>query len=476
MSQIVRRYSCIWIAAVSSTAIAQSASEQAGEWKLAQAAAPADQPKSTEAPAAATKPAEATPPPAAASETPVTSGWNGEHFFVRSSDGKFQLQPVGYFNANYTVYSGDAAPPDGFRIARARFGFQGSYTSSIDWVLQSDITATGISVRDAYVHLRPIKELQFTIGQFKVPFSQEVGLGDTNVEFTERSIVGVLYPDANGSYRSPGAMVHGDLFESTVQYYLGAFNGRGILAPATSNQPEIVARLRLWPGKLTGIDALKRLAIGGSTALGRVTGISGDTSFSGTINDGSFAFFPSFRINGPTQRWNAELLWLWGPFGVHAEYIESHQARESVGAEAVQGGGLETLPTIVGKGGYVQLTYFLTGETQDENLPPKVKRPVFGAFTPGGEKEYGFGGISLRARFSYLEGNAPGATFPTLTPTSIPSYYDHTQQWAFGINWYLNYWTLYKIDLNVDQLLNPSVQGSLPQTYFVVLQQIQFRF
>jgi len=35
-------------------------------------------------------------------------------------------------------------------------------------------------------------------GQYKVPFSMEVGTADTSVEFYNRSIISVLYPDAGG--------------------------------------------------------------------------------------------------------------------------------------------------------------------------------------------------------------------------------------------------------------------------------------
>src|SRR6202021_264568 len=56
------------------------------------------------------------PSAAAVPPVPVNAGWNGEHFFLRSTDGQFQLNPIGYLNANYTVYGNDGEPPDGFAI------------------------------------------------------------------------------------------------------------------------------------------------------------------------------------------------------------------------------------------------------------------------------------------------------------------------------------------------------------------------
>ncbi len=43
---------------------------------------------------------------------------------------------------------------------------------------------------------KPWSAFKIMGGQFKVPFSMEVGTGYTNVEFASRSIISVLYPDA----------------------------------------------------------------------------------------------------------------------------------------------------------------------------------------------------------------------------------------------------------------------------------------
>jgi HAMP domain-containing protein len=64
---------------------------------------------------------------------PITAGWNGEHFFLKSSDGNFTLMPVGYLDGQYTFYNGNGAPPDTFAITRARFGVQGNYGKQLDY-------------------------------------------------------------------------------------------------------------------------------------------------------------------------------------------------------------------------------------------------------------------------------------------------------------------------------------------------------
>lgn len=408
---------------------------------------------------------------------PVTAGWNGEHFFLKSPDGQFTLMPVGYLNAQYTFFKGDGAPSDTFAIRRARFGVQGSYGKQLDYAFLFDSAASnGISIRDAYIDFKPWKALQFQAGQFKEPFSQEVGTGDTNVEFIERSIGSNLYPSAAGTFRAPGAVAHGSFHDGVIQYWAGIFNGKGIITNDTTNEPEFVGRLRVYPWKKSSNSLLKNIAIGGSVGHSRSRGLSNELSFSGLMNDSAYTFFPQFRINGGIERYNAHFQWLDGPWGLRGEYTQLNEKRIGVGSEVVGGAGFETLPGVVGKGAYTQFSYMLTGEDEPENAIPKVKHPVIGPESPGMTGPHGWGAWQVKFRYSWLEGSARGATFNTFTPSSFPSYSDHTDQISAGFNWYLNYWVLLKFDVNVDRLRNPSVGGVLPQNYFVMLQGVQFRF
>ncbi|HLW55022.1 MAG TPA: porin [Candidatus Angelobacter sp.] len=429
--------------------------------------------------------------PEAKKDAPLPSaGWNGEHFYLRSPDGTFTLLPLGYLNTNYSFYQGDGAPPNTFTVRRARFGFLGTYGSKVDYAFLFDAAntaASGIAVRDMYLNFKPIPQFQIQAGQFKEPFSQEIGTGITNVEFLERSIVTVLYPSAAGVFRAPGVSVHGDLDGGVVQYWAGIFNGKGIVQNNTTNEVETVERLRFAPWKKSKDGLLKGLIIGGSYSHGRSRGLninnSGGTtspelSFNGTINDSAYSFFPQFRINGAIQRYNGEFLYLRGPWGLRGEYTQILEKRDGVGALAPGGIGFQTLPGVVGKGAYLYTTYLLSGEREPENAIPRVKHPVIGPPTPGVDGgSPGWGAWQLKFRYSWLEGKAGGQNFPNaFTPESVPAFSDHTDQFSMGFNWYLNYWVLLKVDLNVDRLRNPSVQGILPQNYYVAVQGLQFRF
>lgn len=407
------------------------------------------------------------------------AGWNGEHFFLRSPDGTFTLLPVGYLNTNYTFYHGDGAPPETFALRRARFGVQGTYGSKVDYAFLFDTTGvTGPAIRDMYLNFKPSPAFQIQGGQFKEPFSQEVGVGDTNVEFLERSVVTVLYPSAAGTFRAPGLAIHGDIHGGVMQYWAGIFNGKGLVTNNTSNEPEFVGRLRFSPWKNHKNSLFQGISVGGSYAHSRSVGLNQELSFSGVLNDSAYTFFPQFRINGGIERYNGEFLWLKSRWALRAEYTQILEKRDGLGSETPGGIGFENIPGVVGKGGYVYTTYLLSGEREPENAIPRVKHPVIGPPTPGVDGgSPGWGAWQLKLRYSWLEGKAGGINFASqFSPENVAPFSDHTDQISMGLNWYLNYWVLVKFDFNIDQLKNPSVQGLLPQNYFVAQQGLQFRF
>jgi len=425
-------------------------------------------------PVAQDKPAAA---PAPKKDTPLAAGWNGEHFFIRSADGQFSISPYGYLDTDYRAYKGDGTPSDTFLIRRARFGFQGNYGSHFDFAILTDSNATnGAIVRDAYLNVRIKPEFQFQAGQFKEPFAQETGIGATNLDFVERGFQALLYPSTNTAYRSPGLTLHGDIDGGVVQWWAGAFNGRGGVAANNTNEPEFVGRIRLYPFRKHKDDWLKQFAFGGSISHGRSRGLSQDTSFNATIPDAAYNFFPSLRINGPVERYEGEFTYLKGPFALRGEYVQLQQQRYAVGSETPGGLGFLSVPGVGAKAWNISSTWLLTGEKRPENGTPKVKTPLFGPDTPGG-KGRGLGAWEVALRYTGIQSKAPGETFDNpFTPGLVPTYNFHTDEVTFGLNWYPNYWVKYMVNVSVDQLHQPSITGQVPQTFFVILQRLQFRF
>lgn len=408
---------------------------------------------------------------------PLAAGWSGEHFFIRSADGQFSISPYGYVDTDYRAYKGDGAPADTFILRRARFGFQGNYGSHFDFALLTDAAATtGSVVRDVYLNVRIRPEFQFQAGQFKTPFAQEAGTGATNLDFVERGFQSILYPSAASAFRSPGIALHGDIDGGVIQYWVGAFNGKGYAIANTTNQPEVVGRLRLYPFRRSNSGWFKDLALGGAIDRGRSRGLSGDQSFSGTLPDAAYSFFPQFAINGPVQRYNGEFTYLKSAFALRGEFDQLNMSRNNIGSEQAGGLGFISLPSIVAKAWNISATYLLTGEKQPENGTPRVHRPTFGPDTPGGQGR-GWGAWGVGVRFMGIHANEPGANLLNYyTPGFVPTFNYHTDEITMGLTWYPNYWVKYQFNLAIDQLKDPSTIGAVPQNYYTLLQQLQFRF
>jgi len=398
-------------------------------------------------------------------------------FFIRSADGQFSISPYGYLDTDYRGFKGDGAPSNTFLIRRARFGFQGNYGSHFDFAILTDANATtGAIVRDAYLNVRIRPEIQFQAGQFKEPFAQETGIGATNLDFVERGLQSLLYPSTVTAFRSPGAVIHGDINGGVVQYWAGAFNGRGGVANNVTNEPDFVGRLRFYPFRKSKNERIKQFAFGGSVDHSRSRGLSNDLSFSATLPDAAYTFFPQLRINGPVQRYEGEFTYLTGPFALRGEYVQMQQQRYAVGSETPGGLGFLTIPGVGAKAWNIGATYLLTGEKRPENGTPKVRHPFFGPDTPGG-KGRGFGAWEAAVRFTGIQAKAPGEIFSNpFTPGLVPTYNFHTDEITLGLNWYPNYWVKYMVNVAIDQLKDPSITGQVPQNFVVVLQRLQFRF
>lgn len=409
---------------------------------------------------------------------PLTAGWNGEHFFIRSPDGQFSINPYGYVDLDYRAYTGDAVPANTFVVRRARFGFQGNYGKHFDFAILTDANSTnGAIVRDVYLNTRVIPEFQFQAGQFKEPFAQELATGATNLDFVERGLQALLYPSVVTAFRSPGITLHGDIQHGVIQYFVGAFNGRGGVTAAVVNEPELVGRVRTYPWRNTDSKWLREFAFGGSIAHADSRGLSNDVSFNAALPDLTYAFFPQLHINGSIWRYEGETTYIHGPFAFRGEYVQLQEQRQGVGSETPGGLAFFNYPGVGAKAWNLSSTYLLTREKQPENGTPRVRKPLFGPDTPEGKGERGWGAWGVGFRYSAIQAIAPGANDLNIyTPGFVPTYSYRTDQFTFGFNWYLNYWVKYQFNINVDRLHQPSVTGQEPGDFVVFLQELQYRF
>jgi phosphate-selective porin len=408
---------------------------------------------------------------------PVAAGWNGEHFFIKSADGVFQVQPYGYVQTAYFAYEGDGAPPNTFAVRKARFGFQGNYGDHFQFGMLIDAAATsGSTIRDIYLNAKWNNAFQLQAGQFKEPFAQEELAGDTNLDFIDRGLQSLLYPSAATSYRSPGAVIHGDIKGGVFQYWAGAFNGKGYSTNNTTSVPEAVGRLRFYPWRNKKGSALHDFAFGASVAHSDSRGLSGETTAPMTMPDSAYTWFPQFAVNGGVWRYEGEFTYLKGRWGFRDEYVQAIYDRTGVGTLTLGGLGFGNLPAVRFRAWGSTATYLFTKERRPENGTPLVRHPLFGLGTPG-SRARGWGAWELAVRYSGIQGKEPGIFFNNIyTPQLVPAYDMHSDQFSFGVNWYPNYWMRFQSSVDIDRLKDPSTIGAVPQNYFVWEEQLQYRF
>jgi phosphate-selective porin OprO/OprP len=383
----------------------------------------------------------------------LLAGWDNNHAFLRSADGNFVTNLTGYAQLDFRGYqSGNQSalhPASTFLVRRARIALEGKVAQYYDFKVEGDFAdTTSTLLRDAYVRVHRKDQFQVTAGQFKEPFGQEELRSDAFTDFVERSLPDLLAPS-----RSPGVMVSGLLHKGTIEYYLGAFNGKGLLANNTVGRPEAVVRLRYSPWKNTKDFWLNGLSFGGAYAQGR--NALGALSIRGQTESRSFTFFAPDTVNGSTIRANGELTWLLGPASFRAEYDQVNQARTALGAKGVN------LPGVVSKGYMAQFTYLLTGEKKPDSGAVAPKNNLFG----DSQNPTGFGAWEIKVRYSNLQ----------MLDGTVKS--NHAGTFFFGPNWYLNRFVRYVLDLGVERFGDPArTPRPGDRHYFVVLSRVQLAF
>jgi phosphate-selective porin OprO/OprP len=279
------------------------------------------------------------------------AGWTERHAYIDSADGNFKLEFGGRALLDYRAYQSDAAPPSTFLLRRARLKVEGTLFEHFEYEVETELTDSETALRDGYVKINFHPGIQFKIGQFKIPFSQEELISTKWLEFMENASLNNLVPG-----RSPGFQIQGELFDGVLAYQTGLFNGLGKLSTNTSNVPELYVRSRLTPFRSN--DLLNGFSFGGALGRGRH---EGGESVTGETSSRSFVFFEPVPINGKVERYNAEFAWLHRNWSLRGEYDQSVQAREGLGF------GGNDLPDVVGRGLYFAGSYYLTGEEKIED-------------------------------------------------------------------------------------------------------------
>ena len=163
-----------------------------------------------------------------------------------------RLKVTGYLQAQYVddersrdqLVSGGTRNLDQFSIRRGRVKFTYQATPTSKFVIQPDVTTSGVVLKDGFVEFTEPWTLwkhTLTAGQFSWPFGFEIMYSSSNREVPERSrVIRTLFPGE----RDRGVMLSGLGLNEKFSYRVAIVNGTGTSSSSDLNQQkDLVARL-----------------------------------------------------------------------------------------------------------------------------------------------------------------------------------------------------------------------------------------
>lgn len=281
----------------------------AAEIAAAASAAPAPALASSASAPSAPAPASSGSAAGTAAETPSLESLAAEVAALKAQaaarDARLDRLPrlSGYVQAGYEWSDGSSS----FFIKRVRLDLRGALARTLDYRVQLEF-ASSPKIVDAYLHYKPFRQLNFKLGEYKIPFTIE------NTDYVPLKFELIEYPLAlqrlmgfaepiGGRYvggamqggetlkdtgRDMGLTLHGSFFpcgeRALLSYDVGVFNGAGINLRDNNRSKDVVARLTLrpvrgltlsgsWYGGEYGADCLERQRVSAGVCYDRGRGV-----------------------------------------------------------------------------------------------------------------------------------------------------------------------------------------------------------
>ncbi|HZI30996.1 MAG TPA: porin, partial [Candidatus Binatia bacterium] len=250
-------------------------------------------------------------------------------FTCVSDNTNFSISLHGLLQLDSRTFFQNAIPGDGgFFLRRVRPILSGTVYHDFNYVFMPDFGgASGSSspvIQDAYVNYRYRPELQMQAGKFKSPVGLEFLQSARDYTFNELTLVKNLGPG-----RDLGVELHGDLFDGTVSYAVGIFNGVADSANASNgdfdNHPDFAGRVFFQPWKTAQVTVWQGLGFGVAGSYGDQDGTSALGKYTTDGLQSFFAYTNGVAGDGEHWRISPQGYYYYGPFGLLAEYIESSQ-------------------------------------------------------------------------------------------------------------------------------------------------------
>lgn len=361
---------------------------------------------------------------AKAKEQPVLVAGR-EGFALKSSDGNFQLKLRGYFQSDSRVFFGDEQQPiaNTLILRRVRPIIEGTVYKYFDFRIMTDFGGGQATLQDLHLDAKFWPQAKFRLGKFKTPFGLERLQSATDLLFIERALPTNLVPN-----RDLGGQVYGDLWDGSLSYAAGLFNGVVDLGSGDFDDrdgKDFAGRVFAHPFKRTKVELAQGLGLGLAGTIGNQLGTPTSPNLPAYRTTGQQVFFRyrsdgtlagTTLANGEHYRISPQAYYYAGPFGLLTEYV--------VSAQKVKRGTTEA--QLSNESWQVAGSYVLTGE-----------KASYRGVTPKKVFELGtghFGALEIAGRYSQLK--VDGGTFPVFAnPTAVAR---KAEAWAVGLNWYFN--------------------------------------
>jgi hypothetical protein len=241
---------------------------------------------------------------------------------IRTSDEFFTMEFHNLTQLDFRVFSqtGDALH-DNFVIPRQRWYFQGDVTPFATYYTVINRGYGTLDILDSWVDFsfapKYKGQLQLRVGRMKTPYTYEyIKISESDLIAPERS----LFVTNFAPNREIGAMLHGQIFDRILEYFVGVFNGPRRSFQDFNNSKDIFSFFNYRPFLNSNVEWLKYLNIGGSINGGDERNPVQPIALT-TANDQSTAgspaivnVSPTFLIfnskafeNGPRMPWSGDL-------------------------------------------------------------------------------------------------------------------------------------------------------------------------
>ncbi|HQQ63819.1 MAG TPA: porin [Pseudomonadales bacterium] len=381
-------------------------------------------------------------------ETPVVVA-SEKGFGLKAPDGSFEFKLRGLVQADTRVfdngYKGQYSTPAGTHNAidnevlrRARPIIEGTFYNKYGFRITPEFAGTATTLVDAYVEGNYDPAFKVRVGKFTPPLGLERLQSSADTKFNELSLVSDLIPA-----RDVGIQVGGDLFDNTVNYTVGVFNGAidGATADNSDNNTDKELQARVFaqpfinqPGFFQGlglgvaVSSNDHLGTTGSTGLAKFKTLGQEDFFSYRTDTSAT---DTVIANGERTRLVPQFHYFNGNVGLTGEYVT-----ESQDLDRFNGAGLPTQKATIDTDAW-QLTAAWTITGEDQSL--KGIKPAQN-FEPG----KGWGAWELVARVGELNVDKDAFRGPTGALGNVNSFADPTKSAqnaaniGVGVNWYLN--------------------------------------